>query len=180
VKFKDYIIEKKKEDSVGVFLGRMSGLTIGHMAVINLMSQTHPHSFVVLVKGEKTGQDKNKNPFPLDVQRKMIEKVLPDNVEMIVAKTANLEDIVDQFDSKNITVYAGPDRVKDYRKYASYVIKKGYHVQVVDTDQMAPRKGEVSGTKLRESLKTNNLEMFKKIAPEEIWGMFDELREYIK
>ena len=180
MKFKEYITESSKDDYTGIFIGRMQGLTLGHTKVIDIMARTHPHSYVVLVKGEKSSGNKTLNPLPYEIQEKMIKKVLPDNVELITAKSANLEDILPGMDGKSFAVYAGPDRLQAYRKYATYVLKQGYNVKVIDTGQMIPRDDAISGTKLRQALKNDDIESFKKIAPKEIWDMFDELREFLR
>lgn len=180
MKFKEYITESSKDDYSGIFIGRMQGLTTGHTKVIDIMARTHPRSYVVLVKGEKSSADKAHNPLTYEVQKKMIEKVLPANVELITAKTANLEDILPGIEGKDFAVYAGPDRLQAYRAYAKYVLKQGYNVKVIDTGQMIPRDDAVSGTKLRAALKNDDFEAFKKIAPKQIWDMFDELREFLR
>ena len=175
-----YIIESSKEDHIGLFIGRMQGLTTGHTDVINLMSKTFSKSYVVLVKGEKSSSDKKRNPLPFEIQKKMIEKVLPSNVDLLVTKSANLEDLLPTIDGKSFVVYAGPDRVKDYRSYVKYATKLGYKVQIVDTGQMIPRDDSVSGTKLRQALKADDFEAFKKITPKEIWSIYQDLKEYME
>ncbi len=179
MRFKDYLAEETKENISGIFIGRMQGFTVGHMKVIDIMAKTHPHSYVVLVKGEKSSTDTKRNPLPFAVQEKMIKKALPSNVDLTTAKTANLEDILPNLSGKTFAVYAGPDRLASYRTYAKYAIKQGYHVRIIDTGQMIPRDENVSGTKLREALKNNDFEAFKRVAPKEIWDMFGELKKYM-
>ena len=172
-------MESTKDEYSGIFIGRLQGITVGHTKVIDIMSKTHPYNYIVLVKGEKSSGDKQRNPFPFEVQEKMIKKILQNNVKLIVAKSANLEDVLPKLDGKNFTIYCGPDRLSDYRRYASYVSKQGYIVKVIDTEQMIPRDDSISGTKFRAALKANDFEAFKKIAPKEIHGMFSELQEYL-
>jgi len=179
MKFKEFILESTKDEYSGIFIGRLQGITVGHTKVIDIMSKTHQQNYVVLVKGEKSSKDTERNPLPLEVQEKMIKKILQNNVKLIVAKSANLEDILPELEGKNFAVYAGPDRLSDYRKYATYIAKQGFNIKVVDTGQMLPRDDSISGTKLRLALKNNDFEAFKKIAPKEIHSMFSELREYI-
>lgn len=144
------------------------------------MARTHPHSYVVLVKGEKSSLDKSRNPLPFEIQKKMLEKVLPENIKLKISRSANIENLLPELDGKNFAVYAGPDRVAAYRLYANIAINQGYHIKVIDTEQMLPRDDNISGTKLRKALKDNDFEAFKKVAPHQIWSMFKELQGYIK
>ena len=176
MKFNHYIIESSKDDYTGIFLGRIQGLTTAHVKIINTMSATHPQNYVVIIKGDKSSLDTGRNPIPFEVQEKMVKRVLPSNVKIITAKSANLENILPDLEGKAFAVYAGTDRVQDYRKYAAYIAKQGYNVKVIDIPREA---NDVSATKLRQSLKDNDIEAFKKVAPKEVWDMFDELRQEI-
>lgn len=180
INFKDYLLESSKEDHVGIFIGRIQGLTMGHAKVIDIMEKTHKKNYIVIVKGIKSSQDKVHNPFPLEVQQKMLNKIIGPNTDLVTAPRANLEDLLPKLGSKNFVIYSGPDRLSGYRSYASDAIKQGFHVKVIDTGQMLPRDESISGTKLRQSLKNNDIETFKKITPQKIWNMFDELRSYIR
>jgi hypothetical protein len=162
--------------TIGVFVGRLQGLTTGHLKVINIMSKSHLKSYVVVIRGTKSCTDAMVNPFPYEIQDRMIKRVLPSNVELI---QINSLDDLERFKGKKFTLYSGPDRYRGYQRYAKNVNTEGYKVKVVNTSCNVPRNDNISGTKFRQSLKDNNIDMFKTIAPEEIWDMFEELREYI-
>jgi citrate lyase synthetase len=69
-------------------------------------------------------------------------------------------------------VLAGTDRFEDY---TNQLKTNAPDVKVVEI----PRTDEVSGTVVRNALSENNYKKFTANTPQEIWDMFDELREFI-
>lgn len=168
---------RQNRKNVGVFLGRMQGLTTGHKKVIEAMNKKHPKSYVAVIRGIQSSADGSLNPFPYEVQARMIKRVLPSNVELIQIR--NLDDLAPKLDSKKFTIYSGPERMDGYRRFTGYINGLGYSVKLMDTGKMIPRDERISGTKLRQSLRDNNFDVFKSIAPKEIWDMFEELRVFM-
>ena len=176
MKFRDYLIEKK-EDWTGLFIGRMQGLTIGHATLIKLMGKNHPKSYICLVKGKESSKDKKQNPFSAEIQKEMIDKVKPNNVEVKIVNVGFVPDIINELPEDKFVLYSGPDRVAGYRNQIKYLDNK--KLKVLDTESILPRKEGISGTKLRNALKDDDKSAFEKIAPKEIHGMFNKLKDLI-
>lgn len=176
----DLIYESQAIERTGLYIGRFSSVTIGHKKVIDIMSSNHLKSYVLLVSGKKTKGDK-KNPFPEKIILKMLRKVAPKNVKIKVVDTGFLPKAIEKINIKNskISIYSGPDRLEGYRKQKKY-FPEWYDIKIYNSEMMAPRQKEISGTKLRQHIKNNDFESFKMIAPQEIWSMFDELKKYME
>lgn len=178
------MLEEAKRDAIGLYVGRFQGLTVGHAKVAKLMSQIHQRGYVLLVKGKKSSEDKQRNPFPEKVQTEMIKKVLGPGFKVVVLHGSMIDELKKAIESGEIqgqdfVLYAGPDRIQDYRRLAKYFKEAGYGFSVVDAEQMVPRTEAVSGTKFREALKNNDLGAFKTVAPKELWGMFKGLQKWL-
>jgi hypothetical protein len=137
---------------------------------------------MVVLRGDKSSADARYNPFPFETQIRMIKRVLPSNVKLI--KVRNLDELTAKLGhyallDKAFTIYSGPERTSGYQRYTHFANTQGYNVSVVDTGKMIPRDERISGTKLRQSLRDNNFDVFKSITPKEIWSMFEELRVFM-
>jgi len=156
----------------GIFSGRMQPLTKTHTEIFRTISNECSKGTVFLVKGKKTSQDKEKNPFDEEVQLKMIQLVLPDNMEVKIIKTGFFVEELNESEDSDFRIYAGSDRVESYKSYSKYMKEGTLEVkEIVRTDE------DISATKVREALRDNNLEAFNLLTPEEIHPMFEELRE---
>jgi nicotinamide mononucleotide adenylyltransferase len=178
------MLHEARKDATGIYVGRFQGLTTGHAKVAKIMSRVHHKGYVLLVKGKKSSLDKERNPFPEKVQEQMISKVLGPGFKVIILHGSIVEEfkaaIEDgRIQGKEFVVYAGPDRVQDYRKLAKYFKQEGIGLSVVDAEQMVPRTEEISGTKFREALRNDDENAFHTVAPKELWSMFKELKKYV-
>jgi len=168
------ILEKYSKDTHGIYLGRFQPLTIAHSNIIKRVSKENKSGTIFLVKGKKTSQDKENNPFDEDIQIEMIKKVLPANMEVKVIPTGFFINELNQMKYDNFVVYAGTDRIESYKKMVKYSDGKNIIIK-----EIKRTNSDISGTKVRQSLKDNDLDTFKKMTPKEEWGMFDKLRKTI-
>jgi cytidyltransferase-like protein len=167
-------------ENYGVMFGRFQPLTNGHLKGIEFMSKHVDKGCIYIVKGKKTSLDKDKNPFDEDIQIEMIKKVLPKNLEVKIAPSAFYPDIINQLDYDNFKILAGSDRVQAYKKMLSYVSEEK-EAEVIEIPREGLASGEdVSATKVRQALKDNDEESFKKMTPPEIHKLFDELKEIVR
>jgi hypothetical protein len=135
---------------------------------------------VVLVKGAKSSEDKTKNPFSVDYQIKLIKKIEP-HAEIMVASTGYLPAIMEQLREKGMepdAVYAGADRISGYKKQIDDANSKlpdeyKYHVEFKETERVT------SATTVRNAIRSNNIDEFKRNMPKELWGEFDTMKKLL-
>lgn len=172
-KFKDYINEKTK--TVGIFSGRMQPVTLAHAKIIETMAKENDSGIVFIVKGKKTSDDKEKNPFDAETQKKMLELIAPKNVKIEIISTGFFVDELNKLNSTKFTAYAGSDRVKAYASFQKYMENDN----TLEIKEIKRTDEDISATKVRDALKSNDEASFKKLTHKNIHGMFKELKEIL-
>lgn len=168
---------------VDLFLGRLQPLHKGHLFVISQM--TNP--VVAIVKGDKSSQDKAKNPFSAETQLKLAELCFPMNTRTIIVKSGFVPDIIqllaDNFGDKVVRVFCDEDRMPGYEgqiKRANTALeKKGLPPLTVSVVAFSRGEENVSATKVRKSLIDNDINTFSKLVPVKMQGLFNTLRQEI-
>lgn len=164
---KTLLFKKLPGNNNALFIGRFSPLTIAHYSIIEKALSTYDHVVVNIVKS-KLNID---NPFPVEVQKDMLNKCFDNNIEIIVTETGNLLRSIQKCSKTINVVLAGSDRFENYKQQ----LENNKDIVVREI----PRINEVSGTKVRKSLVENDYETFKQNVPKQIWGMFDELKTWV-
>ena len=188
--FKDYIdemtyVSKNKEGfiknnnekakTVGIFSGRFQPVTLAHAKIIEMMSKENDSGIVFIVKGKMTSEDKKRNPFNVEIQKKMLELVAPKNIEIKIIPTGFFVDELNKLKNTKFVAYAGSDRIKAYTSFQKYM-ENGNTLEIKEikrTDE------DISATKVRTTLKNNDEEEFKKLTSPKIHKMFKELKKFI-
>ena len=161
VSFRTYLNEK---EGTGYFVGRFQPPTKAHHNIILQIAKENKKGIIFLVKGKKSSQDKNVNPFDENTQIEMLKTFLPQNVSIEVIPSGFFPDYVKD---ENATVYCGTDRVSAYTR-----MSKGTNIKIKEIKR---DDSDTSATKLRVALRDNDFNEFKKHAPKEMYSMFDEL-----
>jgi phosphopantetheine adenylyltransferase len=173
--------EDRYSRTVSLFLGRFQPMHAGHLKVISKM--TNP--VVCIIKGKKSSEDKDTNPFPLDVQIKIAERLLPKTVRVISSDMGYVPAIIDkiqnEFDEQVNEIYCGPDRVVDYKKQIDRVNSKLPEGAKLDVKVISIDRDDdgISATKVRESLKGGDVKKFTELTSPKLTTMFNQLREYL-
>lgn len=190
--FKDFMVEgvlseseleeilprDPKAKTVSIFLGRMQPLHKAHEYIINSMK----NPIVLLVKGKESGTDKTKNPFDEQYQLKMLKKVFP-RLDVRVVSTGYVPDIAIELRKEGIevvAVHAGSDRLPSYERQFDGLNKKLDDNQKFDVrfnQTPAKIRSMVSATEVRNAIKNNDLEFFKKSMPKELWGEWETMKK---
>lgn len=167
----DYENRGSKQSSL--FLGRMQPIHSGHDAIIKKM--TNP--IVVIVKGSKSSQDKERNPFDEKYQEKLI-KMLNPKVRVVLAKTGYVPDIINELRKDGIEVnevLAGDDRISGYSRQID-----SFNKQIPDEKKIkakfttTPRV--TSATIVRNAIRSDDYETFKKNVPEKLWKEYGNMK----
>jgi len=178
VTFKDYIdtlISEKTNKTHGIYSGRFQPLTKAHTMIIEKMAKENDSGTVFLVKGKKTSKDKDKNPFDSDIQLEMLKKVLPKNVEVKILPTGFFIDELNEMSYNHYNIYAGTDRVKMYKGFKKYLDED----KTLDITTIARTDEDISATKVRDALKNDDEETFKKMTSSKIHSMYEDLKNII-
>lgn len=168
-----YINEKEK--TVGIFSGRFQPATLAHSNIIDTMSKENDKGIIFLVKGKKSSEDKDKNPFDAEIQKKMLELIAPKNVEVRIISSGFFVGELNKMQEDNFVAYAGTDRLTSYERMASYM-EEGKTLKVKEIKRT---NEDISATKVRESLRDGNEEMFKKLTNPKMHKMYNELKDIL-
>ena len=167
------ILESK--DSVGIMIGRFQPVTKAHTSIIEKISKENKTGIIYLVKGKKSSEDKEKNPFDSDIQIKMLEKIIPSNISIEIISSAFFVDELKTMKESKFVIYAGSDRVKSYKSFEKYLEDD----KTLEVKEIKRTDEDISATKVRDSLKNDDLDTFKSLTPKNIHSMFNELKTYI-
>ena len=160
--------------NVELLTGRFQPIHNGHKKIIDSMI----NPIVVIVKGKKSSEDKERNPLSEDYQKKLLEKVCP-GVEVSVSPNGFLPGILGYFrkQGKEVTkIYAGADRINGYKSAIETANSKmpkedQYHVKFQETERIT------SASAVRKAIKENDFLTFKKLVPEQIWSEWNNLKK---
>lgn len=152
-----------------LILGRFQPLTLGHIKMLEQANKQSDKLVICIVRARK--QDLVKNPFPFDLQEKMIKDIFP-KAEIITHSTGNIFGIMAKAHSNINTIWAGSDRVSDYK----HTIRFNNELSVAEikrTDE------DISATKVRQSLIDDDEKTFKKMMHKKHHKYYTELRNII-
>jgi nicotinamide mononucleotide adenylyltransferase len=160
-----------------MFLGRFQPIHSGHISIIEQMK----NPIIVLVSGKKSSMDKTNNPLSESTRISLIKEVFP-NIPVIVASNAYVPDILATLrESRGIEIkkiYAGSDRISDYSRQVNSINEKlnprrQYDIEFEETER------SYSASEIREAIRNDDIDAYKKMMPELLWEKYDELKEMI-
>jgi len=193
MRFKDFYIteaakvedvpKEKGKQEVVIMSGRFQPVTAGHVKVIKQMKSKYSGKpiIVFLVKGEKSGQDKTKNPLDEKTQIKLLKKSMKGLIkDVLISKSAFIGDLLIGLRPKYepIAFYTGTDRLKGYQGMIDrYKDDMNMDIKMEEIK----RTGEnISATKVRQSIKDNDFKTFQSMTTNLDKKDFDMLRKKIK
>jgi len=176
LKFKFFLRESKKSDTLVMHYGRMNPVTQGHEENIkNTVALASKHKADHLIVASHS-QDKEKNPLSSSQKMKHLTRAFP-NVNVKVAdKTKptimhHAEEAHKQ-GYKHLVVTAGEDRAPEYskllHKYNGQADRSGkvlYNFKSIKVVSTGQRKEGISGSDMRKHAKEGNYDQFKANLP---------------
>jgi len=174
------IMEAIKGSSVGIIVGRFQPPQNAHIKLIKDAIKSNDKVYV-FIAGQK--YDKDKNPFPYKLRKKIIDKAVGSNKLFVApAKTGFLpeliEDTTDLNGVSNINIYAGTDRVSSYKTQM-----KGYwdHDAVSwKIRELIRPANSVSATKVRAAIRDGDKAAFRSLVPKNVWNEWPNLVKHLK
>jgi hypothetical protein len=165
---------------VNILAGRFQPFTDGHMKVVEqLHKENGLPTFILVVRGGKA--DPAKNPFDEDTQLAMIGAIQGHN-KMVegaaVIGTAGIDTIYNALRPAYEPVLwgAGTDRLKAYKYQIDKYKEELNALPELDAFEIKRGEEDISATKVREALKTDDEATFKKMTPKGMHKMYDELK----
>lgn len=170
---------------VSLFIGRFQPFHLGHLKAIRDILRYYPNQKVLIgvVRGDKTSQDKQKNPFPFDVQLRLIRESTTEVRDKIIIldkplKSGYVPEAVKQLRKKDYEVRivaASGDRVDDYERQINNLknLNKTVNIQFIKTK----RYGTASD--VRQALIDNDKPKFERLTSPGIWEYFNDLQSMI-
>jgi len=165
----------EKEETHGIFSGRFQPVTKAHAQIVQTIGKENKSGTIYLVKGKKSSEDKERNPFDADTQKKMLELIAPKNVKIEIISSGFFVDKLNEMTDTKFVAYAGSDRIKAYEKFKSYMDEG----KTLEVREIKRTDEDISATKVREALINNDIEAFKKLTDKKMHKMFEELKAII-
>ncbi len=157
---KTLIIKKMKGNNNALIIGKFRVLTKeGHQKLIKRASNLYDEVVVCIVTSKDTKDTK-------ELRTKMIQTTFP-NVFIIHATTGNLSGILQKSPVNINVVYAGSDRVQNYRDQLK-------NTQGVDVKEMPRTSSDISASKVLGNI--NDRDYFEKNTPKEIHKFYSQLK----
>lgn len=165
---KNMIMRQLEGNNGALFSGRFSPPTKAHIKIVEDAMKKYDSVTLNIVKASK---DDPKNPFPLELQMKIWKSVFPKLI-IQTSQTGNIIQIIRKSENNINVVLAGSDRVKEYESQ----LKTNPDISV---EEIKRTDEDVSATKVRNSLKSDDMEAFKANMDKRTWKFYDELKKYV-
>jgi len=167
-------VPEKRSKRVELFVGRTNPPHSGHLKIIKSMK----NPIVALVKGSKSSKDKDRNPLDANYQTYLLRKMIP-GLRVIIVNNGYLPEIISSLreatHNEVVKVYAGDDRLGGYKNQIDRTNKHLDSSKQFDIDFVVTKR-YTSASKVREAIRSNNEDEFKKLMPKAVWDDFEELK----
>ena len=167
---------------LGLVIGRYNHIHSGHTKIINQSIKLCEKTLILIGSAQESGTIRN--PFTLETRKKVIEKIYNTDDVIIGALNdyTNEEDISPKwgrFILDNVKREYGIE--PDLMVYGKEESRKGWFSEEDNKNfselLIVRDKNMLSATELRKYMAQDNKEEWKKFVPNEIWDMYEELRE---
>lgn len=152
---------------VAIAGGRFNPPTRGHAVLIQQLVTQAQHrgvaAEVFVVDGEKSSQDKTRNPLTADQRLRILRQWFPTVRFDVVSSAHEIMDVLAVQDKQPLLWLAGSDRT---RKYRSLLLHEGHtEAQVVEVDRSSGEADGVSATLARQAALRGDLQGFRQQLP---------------
>jgi len=171
---------------VTLFLGRFQPFHIGHLQTIKDLKEQFPKNkvLVAIIKGKKSSKDKERNPLSFDYQKELILSALGNLKSSVIIYNKPFEFgylpvIFKELREDGYEVDAlgsGEDRILGMEKIAKDLNSMFQSVNI----KIKETKRYVAASDVREFIRNNDYDNFKKSMPRALWHQFDKMQDLIK
>jgi cytidyltransferase-like protein len=174
---------------VNIFVGRFQPFTLGHVKVLETLYKANGFPVIVFLVKSKTvkKEDAAKRPYDVDTQIAMFNKVqkeYPFLKEVIVVPSAAIDTMFNQLRPNYEPVLwgTGTDRMKAY----GYMVDNDKYREELNVrsdfalHEIKRGDDDISATQVRNSMLDDEYNLFKKLVPKSLHGMYDELKQKLE
>lgn len=158
---KNFYLKSLPGNNGSLVIGKFRILTNGHVKMIKQAIQESDEVVIGVVTGSRT---KNSN----DLRVRMVNRVFP-NIKIIELSSGNLFTAFKKADININQIFAGSDRVADYRK----MLSKAPGIEVKEIHRT---NSDISATKVIDNI--HSFDFFKENTPKEIWDYYHEIKDF--
>lgn len=141
--------------------GRLNPPTKGHGELVRQVKEAAERlgakAILYIVDGEKSGQDKKKNPLSGNQRLALARQLFPDVTVDVVSSAYEVLEVLDLQGLKPKVWVAGSDRASNYRKLLS---SENLDCEVLEVDREAGEADGVSATAARAAALSGDMEEF--------------------
>ena len=174
--------EKELKD-VNLLVGRFQPFHNGHLKMAKFLKEKNGFPSVVVVV--YPGHNKSgKSPFNEEILRKCMDGVVRDEEEIedyIIVQRGLIGSAIVKLLEKGYKpnlIGAGEDRVQDYTKQMDYIKKSDIGDQMQDL-KLVQTPRSTSATEVRQAIKDEDYQKFKKLVPSSVEKMYTALKSEI-
>jgi cytidyltransferase-like protein len=174
---------------VNIFVGRFQPFTLGHVKVLETLNKANGFPVIVFLVKSKTvkKEDAAKRPYDTETQIAMFNKVqkeYPFLKEVIVVPSAAIDTMFNQLRPNYEPVLwgTGTDRMKAY----GYMVDNDKYREELNVradfglHEIKRGDDDISATQVRNSMLDDEYNLFKKLVPKSLHGMYDELKQKLE
>lgn len=161
---------------VNIMVGRFQPFTTGHLKCVETIQKQTGNPVIICMIETKESKLDEKHPFPSSFLLNWYKK-LPIK-DIVLVKNADITKIAEQLSDYQISGWvAGTDRYDSYKKmaerYGDCLSSDFQMLEIPRTDE------DISASKVRELIKEDNFEKFKKFSPIKDPTYYQGLQKYI-
>ena len=157
----------EQDNGAAVVVGRLNPPTRGHGILIRQLKETAQRlgarPILYIVDGEKSSQDKVKNPLTGNQRLQLARKLFPGITVDVVASAYEALEVLDLQGFELKAWIAGSDRASNYRKL---VASEHLDCEVFEVDREAGEADGVSATAARQAACSGDMEAFAHHMPD--------------
>lgn len=182
IEYDTLLVESKSRKKVNIFLGRFQPFTKGHLKVLELGYKENSLPTVILMI-QNTKMDE-KHPFSddlitkeMDIIKKEYPKLIADTLYVKSADILLFSELLHNNDYEPILWLTGSDRLVPYTKMAEKYKDQAQLISDFKTFEIKRTDEDISATKVRESIKNNDINEYKKLMPINTENLFSDFKD---
>lgn len=173
----------KKLFETSLILGRFNHIHNGHIMLIEMSRKLSKKTLILIGSSDKNGT--LRNPYTINLRKKLIDKIYEDKDDVIIAELADLTNENDISFEWGRYVLNNTEKIvgtkPDLMIYGKDESRKGWFeekdVKNITELVVSRDKIKISATELRKHLVKNEFEKWSNFVPKEIHEDFNILRE---
>lgn len=177
-------INESKDNKVFLFLGRFQPFHMGHLKAMQDLQKHFKCPGVIALM--YTAKEKGKSPFSQDLLLAELKELTKHEKKLVldytIADQGLIPVIVKKFQNKGFDVIGagcGEDRIDSYQRQVDYMTGPKSDTPVTPDFELVLTNRYGSATDVRNSIKNDDFNTFKKLMPKYLHSFYDEFKSQI-